>query len=271
MTTAVSRKDLIARARELKIKGFTKLNVAELEAAIANAESFDAAIDAGAPPSDYPKHDSKHGILQRLQRVQIHVAQVMKTGEVAFKGTSYEHIQEHGVLAVLKPLLNHYNLALVADVTAWQRDGNHVTLDMAYTVFCADRKRDDADQDSSITVRFPTEGVDQGDKAMNKALTNGMKYAMQKLFLIPTDAIDDVEGSDESHNTRSTGTAGASKATNAELARLRARAVSAVETGAINNETIKAYLSATFATSRVTDLSGEQAQKFANWLDEKGA
>lgn len=48
-----------------------------------------------------------------------------------------------------------------------------------------------AEDGSSVTCRVPSEGMDSGDKASNKAITAAHKYAMITTFSIPTADIDD--------------------------------------------------------------------------------
>jgi hypothetical protein len=56
----------------------------------------------------------------------------------------------------------------------------------------------DADSDEVLSIRVTGQGSDAGDKAGYKAMTGAVKYALMKLFLIPTG--DDPEN--EQHDNR---------------------------------------------------------------------
>lgn len=259
-----SKSALIQKAKSLGVKRYTKMSVEELQAAIIDAERQEAE-EAASPDATFGH--VPESVTERLHAIQRQVPVVEKTGEVAFKGVSYEHMQEHGLLGLLRPYLTHFKLGIISDTMELEAEGNMVRMKIAYTIYCADQPRDDSNPNWSVTTRMWTQGVDQSDKAINKAYTNGMKYFLQKAFLVPTDQVDDVEGSDEAHNLRST--ASTAKAAGATLAGLRARAQQLVSDQKLTNNDVVAYLTATFGTSQVMDLTGAQAVDFGKFLDSK--
>lgn len=65
----------------------------------------------------------------------------------------------------------------------------HVSILMEYDFYAVDG--------SVVTVGpIPSEGLDQGDKATNKALSAGLKYCLIQTFMVPTE--DQVDGDSES-------------------------------------------------------------------------
>ena len=191
--------------------------IAEAEEAAAEAAAKQAVSATGIA---MPK-----GLYGKLWWVQVHVGHVEKTGRVNFGKANYKHMQEHGLLKVLKPLLEQAQLVFLPVGSEHSRDGNHTFVDVTYRLA-------DIESGDTLDITLPSEGVDSQDKGTNKALTNGMKYALQKVFLIPTEQIDDVEGSDEAHNTASTAGAKAAKKPTERAEKLTARALTAVNQGA---------------------------------------
>lgn len=191
---------------------------------------------------------------------------VAKTGEVNFKATSYKHFQEHGVLAIVKPLLADANAGLLVDFIDHTREGNHSFATVLLSLFDPELPSDNPNY--AITARFPCEGVDSSDKGINKMLTNGHKYALQKFFGIPTDAVDDVEGSDEHHNTASTAKAKPNQIHARSAAKIRATAQEMVDKGLIDAKRISAVLQGSYGKTRITELTEEEGQDFLKSLQK---
>lgn len=57
-----------------------------------------------------------------------------------------------------------------------------------------------AEDGSSVTVTLPSEGIDYGDKATNKAISAAMKYAIITVFSIPTKDLDDGDRESPTYN-----------------------------------------------------------------------
>lgn len=106
------------------------------------------------------------------------------------QGFMYRGIDD--VMNTFHPLLSKYHVFVVPEVIDQQRQervtGQNKTLiysilRIKYTFF--------AEDGSSINAIVVGEGMDSGDKASNKAMSVGMKYAMFQVFCIPTEEMDD--------------------------------------------------------------------------------
>ena len=202
----------------------------------------------------------------KIAWVQQHVGQVEKTGNVSFGGTSFDVMQEHGLIQVLRPLWRVVGLSVIGGAigpSSHNRSGNSAIVDFALTVT-------DITTGEAIVRWYPNEGVDKADKAFNKAYTGGMKYALQKFFLVPTMSIDDNETLDV-ESTRGAGAAAAPAA-------VQAQAAGKVDPAEANTlrETIKAssmkgaavrnHLTANYGVSVIENLTPAQFGEFAGWV-----
>jgi hypothetical protein len=213
---------------------------------------------------------------ERIRWVQANVSAVDKTGTVEFGRTKYDVMQEHGIFAVLGPLLDRAglstNFGLAPDFPdSYVKEGN------AALIICKLTVRDDKGEER--VGYFPAEGIDSADKASPKALTMASKYAYQKFFRVPTDKVDDADStSSAEHEQKGTG-GGASRPkggrqrqqTNDKLSPqkvkvLRETAKAAVDAGHIDQKRIFASLQ-THGVEKVEDLTKEQGDAFAKWLE----
>lgn len=87
----------------------------------------------------------------------------------------------------LHPLLAEAEIFIVPEVVATefipQQKGYFARATMAYHFTTVDG--------SSLTARVIGEAMDYGDKAMNKAMSIALKYALLQVFTIPTDEAKD--------------------------------------------------------------------------------
>lgn len=93
------------------------------------------------------------------------------------------------VYNALQPALIKHNVFCVPSVKNVRREerksakGNNLiytVVDVDYTFFCSE-------DGSEIVVSICGEGMDSGDKSLNKALSAAYKYACLQLFCIPTE------------------------------------------------------------------------------------
>jgi hypothetical protein len=90
-------------------------------------------------------------------------------------------LAEHGV--VIMPSVRKCKLATVT--TSQGKTQNHCRVEMEYTIY--DVKGD------CISHTFPGEGMDRGDKAINKACTAAYKYFLFEAFTIPVEGTPDAD------------------------------------------------------------------------------
>jgi len=106
------------------------------------------------------------------------------------QGFKYRGIDD--VMNTFFPLLSKHHVFCVPEVLECRREerqtnkgGNLIysILTIRYTFY--------AEDGSSVSAIVVGEGMDSGDKASNKALAVGMKYAMFQVFCIPTEEFVD--------------------------------------------------------------------------------
>lgn len=215
--------------------------------------------DPAPTPTLHPSLETPKGLYAKLAWVQAKVDHVEKTGHVEHGNVSYNHMQEHGLLSVIKPLCAAQGLALMPGVEGFQIDGNTYVIDLALTIV-------DAESGESVTRRFPNVGVDRSDKGFNKAYTGAFKYALQKFFAIPTERIDDNETTEEP----AARSAPIASTESVEIAELRALVKASLDQKLVTRQDIKTRLQALGAT-QIAALSAADASAMLDWLNEKAA
>ena len=97
-----------------------------------------------------------------------------------FVNALYPALTKHGVF--MAPRCTSYTQELKNVVRSSGKEGvdKHVSILMEYDFF--------AEDGSKVTIGpIPAEGLDSGDKATNKALSAGLKYALIQTFSVPTE------------------------------------------------------------------------------------
>lgn len=106
------------------------------------------------------------------------------------QGFKYRGIDD--VMNTFFPLLSKHHVFCVPEVVDCRREERQTTkggnliysiLTIRYTFY--------AEDGTSVSAVVVGEGMDSGDKASNKALAVGMKYAMFQVFCIPTEEFVD--------------------------------------------------------------------------------
>ncbi len=133
----------------------------------------------------------------RVLRVIADLPAIGKDSELSAPGMKFKYRGIEDVMRVLRPLLAEHGVHLVpahrvVDDQRWETtQGNrstrhrHVTLETTWTVWGAD-----GDSFEAVTV---SEGKDSADKALNKAMTASLKYAVLQVFAV-ADGDDDGDG-----------------------------------------------------------------------------
>lgn len=97
-----------------------------------------------------------------------------------FVNSLYPALTKHGVFMIPRCVKEGHELKEVSRKNGSTGVDKHVTIMMEYDFV--------AEDGSKITVGpIPAEGFDSGDKATNKALSAGLKYALIQTFSIPTE------------------------------------------------------------------------------------
>ena len=106
------------------------------------------------------------------------------------QGFSYRGIDD--VMNVFQPLMAKHGVFVVPEVLEASREDRQTSkgtsliysvLTIRYTFYAADG--------TSVSAVVIGEGMDSGDKASNKALSAGMKYALFQTFCVPTEELVD--------------------------------------------------------------------------------
>ena len=138
------------------------------------------------------KPEKPTNIYQALIAAQAAIKNVGKNGTNKFDGYAYRGIDdvmdavhkafvEAGVVAIPEVINKE-------QVERTSRKGDamiHTTLTVKYTFFAADG--------TSISATVQGEGMDRGDKSINKAMSGAYKYAMFQVLAIPTSEMIDSE------------------------------------------------------------------------------
>ena len=140
-------------------------------------------------PKPAPK--SADSIVTKLCRVALKIESVEKKGYNSHH--KYAYVREAGLPSAARGLLAEEGLWIIPAVTGLERTGSLVTLKMDFQLI-------DGASGESLHIPWYAEGSDAADKGINKALTNGLKYLLYKLMLIP--AVGDTGEYSDAENTR---------------------------------------------------------------------
>lgn len=129
---------------------------------------------------------TKKTLVTKLSEVMAQVSHVPKTGRNNFH--NYDYATEADIVAAVRQAMAERHLMLMPSVekTEWRdvpkKSGGSeklCTLTVKFSVL-------DGDTGERLDFIVLGEGQDGGDKATYKAMTGATKYALLKLFLIPT-------------------------------------------------------------------------------------
>ena len=118
------------------------------------------------------------------------IGAIGKDSKNAQQGFMYRGID--AVYNALNPVMSKYGLFICPDVQDMHREERtnkngtvliYTTLTIKYTIYAPDG--------SNVTCTVVGEGMDTGDKSVNKAMSIAMKYAMFQLFFIATEDLKD--------------------------------------------------------------------------------
>lgn len=142
------------------------------------------------------------GIRAKLCAMMGEIGYIEKRGQNTAQ--NYAYVQAADIAAVVARLCAKYGIAFWAEEEVLSWDNRQTSKGNAMFVCRASMKYVFADIDSEerITVPSTGEGMDTGDKAIYKAKTGALKYALIQTFLIATG--DDPETESETHDLQAT-------------------------------------------------------------------
>lgn len=138
------------------------------------------------------KSESKMNIYEAISRVMEDCGSVGKTSKNTQQGYKYRGID--AVMNALNPALRKNKVFVVPEVLEQSREERttnkgglliYSITKVKYTFY--------AEDGSSVTATVIGEGMDSGDKSMNKAMSAAFKYALFQTFCIPTEEMIDSE------------------------------------------------------------------------------
>ena len=103
-----------------------------------------------------------------------------------FINTLYPALIKHGVFITPRCTKEEHQLVEVVRSSGKAGIDKHVSIQMEYDFY--------AEDGSKVTVGpIPSEGLDSGDKATNKALSAALKYALIQTFSVPTEDMEEAD------------------------------------------------------------------------------
>lgn len=143
-----------------------------------------------------PIRDSME-ILNGVQMIMQEIGAIGKNSRNTMQGFNFRGIDD--VMNVLHPLLTKAHVVIVPtviDVTREERQNARGTT-LIYSVARVRYTFMSTVDGSTIETEVIGEGMDSGDKSINKAMSIAMKYACFQIFCIPTEEMVDPDA--ESH------------------------------------------------------------------------
>jgi hypothetical protein len=134
-------------------------------------------------------------LYQRLCAIMADLGAIPKTGINQGQG-NYRFIESAEMMAILRPRFAEHGVVLLPEVLSHtvsrpeQSRQVYVTVSLRITLVNADLPED------RVSLLWLAEAADVGDKAINKAITAGVKYALLKLLLLSDREEPDADATD---------------------------------------------------------------------------
>lgn len=137
------------------------------------------------------------GILKGLQMVIEEIGAIGKNKRNDTQKYMFRGIDD--VMNTLHPLLAKAHIVIIPHVLDVQRDErqSRTGQTLLYSIARISFDFVSTDDGTKVTAEVVGEGMDSGDKSMNKAMSVAMKYACFQVFCIPTEEM--VDPDKESH------------------------------------------------------------------------
>lgn len=144
------------------------------------------------------------GLASKLAAVLAAVGRIPKRGHNSAVGDGYDYVMDADVLDTVRTALAEQDVATLVGVTDYEHlpfttargSQNFLTTIKGLLTFI------DGVTQQSISVPFVGVGADTMDKGYYKAVTGGVKYALLKIFLVPTGDDPEVPNEEEKAQAR---------------------------------------------------------------------
>lgn len=135
--------------------------------------------------------NEKNGIYAGIQMIMEEVGAIGKNKRNTMQNFNFRGIDD--VMNTLHPLLAKAKIFVVPDVQEIQREErtNSKGTTLIYTLVKVDYYFISTVDGSKVCATVYGEGMDSGDKSLNKAMSIAMKYACFQVFCIPTEEMVD--------------------------------------------------------------------------------
>lgn len=200
----------------------------------------------------------ENGIYKAISAVLSDVGAVGKDGQNTFDKYKYRSID--AVMNAMHPAMAKHGVFVTPEVLEQSREERssknggvliYSITKVKYTFYTADG--------SSVTATVIGEGMDKGDKSMNKAMSAAFKYALFQVFCIPTEEFVDSEtGSPEPKPRNQID----------EDAKFAAQAFATINKVYKSPEKLK-NIAEHYGKEKVTDLSVDDLRDFMSSLEGK--
>ena len=130
-------------------------------------------------------------IYEKINKIMADTPYIFKDGKIEFGNTKYRAVTEENVLSMLRPKMIEQGLVMFPVTLEATKDGTLTTANMVFKVVNAENPEE------SILVASGGQGADSQDKGIGKAITYANKYALLKMFLVPTGDDPDKVSSEE--------------------------------------------------------------------------
>lgn len=209
-------------------------------------------------------------LVKKLSEVMKEVKYIQKKGFNAFH--KYKYATESDVAEKIREVLAERNVMMIPNMTAHTvrehinakgKTEYIVTVDMEFKFY-------DGDTGEEITFNMAGEGQDAGDKAIYKAITGAQKYALMKVFMIPTgdDPEADNEVDERNHDSQPQQTKPISQK---QVGLIKLKVKNLAMARQTTDEEVYKHLN----VQDVTKLTSQQASKaietLTKWEDQMGA
>ncbi len=200
----------------------------------------------------------ENGIYKAIAAVLSDVGAVGKDGQNTFDKYKYRSID--AVMNAMHPAMAKHGVFVTPEVLEQSREERtsknggaliYSITKVKYTFYTADG--------SSVTATVIGEGMDKGDKSMNKAMSAAFKYALFQVFCIPTEEFVDSETGSPEPKPRSQID---------EDAKFAAQAFATINKVYKSPEKLKS-IAEHYGKEKVTDLSVDDLRDFMSSLEGK--
>ena len=130
-------------------------------------------------------------IYEKINKIMADTPYIFKDGKIEFGNTKYRAVTEENVLSMLRPKMIEQGLVMFPVTLEATKEGTLTTANMVFKVVNAENPEE------SILVASGGQGADSQDKGIGKAITYANKYALLKMFLVPTGDDPDKVSSEE--------------------------------------------------------------------------